>query len=364
MPYDASLLQRQRPVRCQWLRNLIRDGLVTPGTVDPEASRTYDPMTLKDTTAAISLPESRDGTWPPNSPAGQTAPVWTASCPCQPYSLAWKTLGAEDRRNLWPECYGSSASATLQRCLESRLRARLRHGWLDGVFADLERAGLRLRGGRIASVASAPHLRQRLFWVAHAPGQPTVLGRAARTRPESRQGCLGRDLSRAVGISTAAESALNPRFPLAHGIPAKLGSRRARTSPNGAKCKSESGRTSQRVRQFHRAGVGGTFHSGGNRGLRQNRRPSDGRQNGVQHKTNGPQHCCPGNRQSRSRQAGTAPNDVRNPNTEQTDRGWNRKRKRLHGPSAAAGRHRARRHMAHRIPTQFRDDGFERRRQA
>jgi DNA (cytosine-5)-methyltransferase 1 len=47
--------------------------------------------------------------------------------------------------------------------------AAIKHGWLDGIFADLEKenyaCGVVVLG---AHSVGAPHIRQRLYWVAHS----------------------------------------------------------------------------------------------------------------------------------------------------------------------------------------------------
>jgi hypothetical protein len=62
----------------------------------------------------------------------------------------------------------------------------------------------------LAHIASARRTSGSDYSGWHTPQAADCFGRSARTRPESRQGCLGRDLSRVVGISTAAESVPNP----------------------------------------------------------------------------------------------------------------------------------------------------------
>ena len=67
------------------------------------------------------------------------------------------------------------------------------YGWLDGVRADLEREGYASRGADLPALAvNAPHIRQRLYWVA------CDMGNANDARLEGRGGAQ-RDEQRADG---------------------------------------------------------------------------------------------------------------------------------------------------------------------
>jgi len=88
--------------------------------------------------------------------------------PCQPHSVAGKRRGAKDDRDLWPE---------MRRIIEE-MRPRwvvaenvpgIRTTILDDVLSDLE--GLGYSAGAIvvpACAVGAPHIRERVFIVAHA----------------------------------------------------------------------------------------------------------------------------------------------------------------------------------------------------
>ncbi len=79
------------PYAAQWLRNLIAAGHIAPGDVDERSIEDVHPDDLKHYTqchffAGIgvwSLALRRAG-WPDDRP------VWTGSCPCQPFSAAGK----------------------------------------------------------------------------------------------------------------------------------------------------------------------------------------------------------------------------------------------------------------------------------
>jgi DNA (cytosine-5)-methyltransferase 1 len=51
-------------------------------------------------------------------------PVWTGSCPCQPFSAAGKGAGFADERHLWPAWHHLIRERDLQSSLVSRLQAR------------------------------------------------------------------------------------------------------------------------------------------------------------------------------------------------------------------------------------------------
>lgn len=104
--------------------------------------------------------------------------------PCQPVSAAGLRLGDQDERWLWPEMAQVVDAIATQARDEDQdppwvivenvpgLRAR----GLDTVLGDLHRLGYTARAGVVSACAvGAPHVRQRLFIVAH--------GRGARCRP-------------------------------------------------------------------------------------------------------------------------------------------------------------------------------------
>jgi DNA (cytosine-5)-methyltransferase 1 len=98
-------------------------------------------------------------------------PVWTGSCPCQPFSAAGKGKGEADERHLWPEFRRLIAECRPPVVFGEQVASRLGREWLAGVRADLEALGYAVGAADLcAAGVGAPHLRQRLYWVAHTYG--------------------------------------------------------------------------------------------------------------------------------------------------------------------------------------------------
>lgn len=151
-----------------WLRELIKRGLLWDGDVDERSIADVQPDDLRGYrqchffagiggwTRALQL-----AGW---SPARS---VWTGSCPCQPFSVAGRGKGASDERHLWPVFAGLIRACEPATVFGEQVASKAGREWLAGVFADLEGMGYRRAGADLcAAGVGAPHIRQRLFWVA------------------------------------------------------------------------------------------------------------------------------------------------------------------------------------------------------
>ena len=158
------------PYPAEWLRNLIKAGLIPDGEVDIRSIVDVSPDDLRGFTQCHFFAgiggwghALRLAGWPDDRP------IWTGSCPCQPFSVAGKGAGTDDPRHLWPHFHRLITAVRPPVVMGEQVAGQAGYGWLDGVRADLEREGYASRGVDIpACSVDAPHIRQRLYWVAMA----------------------------------------------------------------------------------------------------------------------------------------------------------------------------------------------------
>jgi DNA (cytosine-5)-methyltransferase 1 len=167
------------PRAAAWLRELIKQGLIPPGHVDTRSITDVSPADLAGYAQCHFF--AGIGGWPlALQLAGWRAddPCGTASCPCQPFSSAGEGKGQKDERHLWPifnklrsECRALGQPWT-DAIFGEQVAAAIGFGWLDGISADLEAEGYAVGAAVLgAHSVRAPHIRQRLYWVANAASE-------------------------------------------------------------------------------------------------------------------------------------------------------------------------------------------------
>jgi DNA (cytosine-5)-methyltransferase 1 len=160
------------PYVCEWLRGLIRHELVEPGAVLEHDIAELGPASVRTARqfhafAGIGLWSHalRLAGWPDD------VPVWTGSCPCQPFSVAGRRRGTEDKRHLWPEWRRLIRECRPAVIFGEQVGSPAGRAWLDAVSADLEALGYAVGAADLcAAGVGAPHIRQRLFFVASSTG--------------------------------------------------------------------------------------------------------------------------------------------------------------------------------------------------
>jgi DNA (cytosine-5)-methyltransferase 1 len=158
------------PAAAQWLRNLIDAGHIAPGYVDERSIEDVYPSDLRGFTQCHFF--AGIGVW---SHALRSAgwsddrPVWTGSCPCQPFSAAGKGAGFDDERHLWPAFHHLIKECKPAIVIGEQVASKDADPWIDLVHTDMEAVGYAFGAIPFPSAGiGAPHIRDRLYWVADA----------------------------------------------------------------------------------------------------------------------------------------------------------------------------------------------------
>lgn len=184
------------PFAAQWLRNLIDAGHIAPGVVDTRSIEEVTANDLKGFTqchffAGIGVwsYSLRRAGWPDDRP------VWTGSCPCQPFSVCGSKAGKTDERHLFPAWFRLISECQPDVIFGEQVASKDGLDWLDDVQTSMERASYAFAGFDLCAAGfGAPHIRQRLFWVADAASQfmETAIERGAAGGIEfANSGCIG-----------------------------------------------------------------------------------------------------------------------------------------------------------------------------
>ena len=98
--------------------------------------------------------------------------VWTGSCPCQPFSTAGKGAGFSDERHLWPAFNHLISQCKPAIVLGEQVASKDSDTWIDLVHTDMEALGYAFGAIPFPSAGiGAPHIRDRLYWVADTAGK-------------------------------------------------------------------------------------------------------------------------------------------------------------------------------------------------
>jgi len=165
----SAYYNENNPYAAQWLRNLIKAGQIAAGDVDERSIVDVRPDDLRGYTQCHFF--AGIGVW---SYALRLAgwsddrPVWTGSCPCQPFSVAGAGAGTNDHRHLWPIWYELIRQCRPATVFGEQVAGKAGLEWFGNVRADLEASGYAAGCADLCAASiGAPHVRQRLFWVAN-----------------------------------------------------------------------------------------------------------------------------------------------------------------------------------------------------
>ena len=162
----SAIYNEIEPYAASWLANLSDAGHIARGVVNVRSIRD---LRADDVVGAAQFHTFaglgawsyalRLAGWPDDRP------VWTGSCPCQPFSVAGKGGGTADERHLWPEWFRLIRECRPPIVFGEQVASGAGLAWFDAVRADLEAAGYAVGAADLcAAGVGAPHIRQRLFF--------------------------------------------------------------------------------------------------------------------------------------------------------------------------------------------------------
>jgi DNA (cytosine-5)-methyltransferase 1 len=228
----TAYYNENNPHAAQWLKNLIDAGHIARGDVDDRSIHDvrgkdlhgYDQCHFFAGIGGWSLALRMAG-WPDGRP------VWTGSCPCQPFSAVGERRGFADPRHLWPEwlrligerhppiAFGEqSAQAT---------------DWIGLVRSDMEAVGYAMGIMPIEAASAGAHQLGDRFWFVAASDIPKFFWQSpAGEQPEHEQDTRTRPrYGRRDYIWRCGADGKKRRVDaridlLAHGVPGRMGKMR------------------------------------------------------------------------------------------------------------------------------------------
>lgn len=160
------------PFAAAWLRNLIAARLIALGDVDERDIRDVQPGDLVGFDQCHFFAGIGGWSYALRLAGWDDArPVWTGSCPCQPFSSAarGKQTRRQDDRHLWPVW-----RTLISQCSPGTIfgeQVSTAADWFDEVCSDLEDLDYAIGAAVLpAGAFGFDHARPRLFFVGHSNG--------------------------------------------------------------------------------------------------------------------------------------------------------------------------------------------------
>lgn len=182
-----------------YLENLIRARLIAPGIVDRRSIEDVRASDLKGFTQCHFF--AGIGGWSAGlrkSGWRDRWPVWTISCPCQPWSngrIDGRERGEDDARDLWPVMYELVKACKPSSIFGEQVSGGIAKRWINRTRKDLKTANYHWIGEeRRASDYGSPQIRERVYFSADVdstrserlvPSADISAGRSWRWRGEA-----------------------------------------------------------------------------------------------------------------------------------------------------------------------------------
>ena len=188
-----------------WLRELINNKLIPYGYVDERSITEVTPSDLEGFTQCHFF--AGIGGWPlalQLAGVPESTRLWTGSPPCQPFSVAGKSLGFDDDRHLAPAFLRLIRECKPELLFGEQVAAATGKHWLDFVFLNMEEKGYTCGAAVLpACSVGAPHKRERLFFGAHQLAYTNSERLQRERRDSDSQGRKGQNI-RQTGLLNGA----------------------------------------------------------------------------------------------------------------------------------------------------------------
>jgi site-specific DNA-cytosine methylase len=180
------------PQKAAWLRELMARNVIAPGVVDERSVADVRPDELSGYCQCHFF--AGIGIWSYSlrlAGWSDDRPVWTGSCPCQPFSAAGKRKGKTDERHLFPAWFRLIEARRPVVVFGEQVSSADGLSWFNDVQHSLDSAGYTVGAlDTCAAGVGAPHIRQRLYFVAQSDrgdGWPMLCEVARESRRVQRE---------------------------------------------------------------------------------------------------------------------------------------------------------------------------------
>jgi DNA (cytosine-5)-methyltransferase 1 len=214
------------PFASEWLRELIKEGLIPDGEVDDRSITEVEANDLKGFTQCHFFAGIGGWSYALELAGWDSArPVWTGSPPCQPFSVAGNNKGKSDERHLAPVFTELVAKCQPSVIFGEQVSSAIRTGWFDDLQTDLEKEGYATAMVVLpACSVGAPHKRERLFFVSHSN---SIDGRSKQESKQPERGQWWKSSGYSSVLFRDGKHRVVPTeptlFPLADGVPNRVG---------------------------------------------------------------------------------------------------------------------------------------------
>ena len=175
-----------------WLEQLVADGLLPAGDVDRRSIEEVQPGDLDGYVqchffAGIGgwSEALRLAGWPADRP------VWTGSCPCQPFSSAGRQKGFDDERHLWPAFRRLIDQCQPPAVFGEQVSGKAGVNWLTTVRADLEASGYAVGAADLPAASVGAQVTLSMMAGIEQPGSPAETKKSGPLNPHMTRWIMG-----------------------------------------------------------------------------------------------------------------------------------------------------------------------------